>query len=126
MVNYSSFDYLNYEARHKKPVASQSEGVDDESRLHQQIMDYCDAQWPRWKYIRCRMDKRSTIAKGAQDFTIFAPGRVLCVECKARNEKPTSDQQIWHKEMEMVGHSVYVVLSFDDFKSTLRDLNLEK
>ena len=126
MVNYSSLDYLNYEARHNKPAALSSEGIDNESKLHQQIMDFCDAQWPRWKYIRCRMDKRSTIAKGAQDFTIFAPGRVLCVECKARNEKPTKDQQIWHKEMEMVGHAVYVVWSFDDFKSTLRDLNLEK
>ena len=97
------------------------EPVDLESKLHQQIIDYCDAQWPRWKYIRARMDKRSTIGNGVHDFTIFAPGRVICVECKARNEKLRDDQQIWKKELEMLGIEVHVVRNLEEFLKVASD-----
>lgn len=111
--------------RAKSDHFEDAEPVDLESKLHQQIRDFCDTRWPRWKFIRCRMDKKSTIAKGAQDFTIFGPeGKTILIECKARNEKPDDDQLAWHKELEMAGHHVHTVWSFDGFLSVLRDLNL--
>ena len=96
------------------------EPIDLESKLHGQIINHCDAQWPPWKYIRARMDKRSTIGNGVHDFTIFAPGRVICVECKARNEKLRDDQQIWKKELEMLGIEVHVVRNTEEFLQVVK------
>ena len=93
-----------------------------ESMLHALIREYCKDQWPRWKYIEGRMDRRSTIAVGAQDFTIFMPDKkVLCVECKRKGCKPDKEQLSWHKEMSMLGHTVYVVHDMAEFLSILRD-----
>ena len=92
------------------------EGVSQERKLHDQIMWHCDNQWPRWKYIHARMDKRSTIAVGAPDFVIFLPvSRTLCVECKKKGAKPTTEQLGWHKEMQMLGHKVHVISSIESF-----------
>jgi hypothetical protein len=92
------------------------DAVERESKLHDVIIDWANRQWPRVKFIRARMDKRSTIAIGSQDFTLFLPkGRTLCVELKAKGGKPTREQLIWHKEMEMLGHKVHVVYCFDEF-----------
>ena len=91
-----------------------------EGDLHDKIIEHCNRQFPRWKYIHSRMDKRSTIAVGAQDFTIFMPdGKILCIECKAKGGKLDDDQLIWRKEMEMLGHTVNVVWSFDEFLKLL-------
>ena len=87
-----------------------------EYTLHDQIIFHCDTQWPRWKYIRARPDQKSTIAKGAQDFTIFLPGgKTAKIEVKAKDGKPSDDQQIWAAEMKMLGHEVHIVRSFDEF-----------
>lgn len=95
-------------------------GVQHERVLHKSIMAYCDSQWPKWKMIHARMDKRPTIAEGAQDFTIFMPdSKVLCVECKARKEKPTPEQLAWATEMQMLGHTVHVVRSMDEFMTAI-------
>lgn len=109
-------ELLLREARNNPPAKLPAGDTGPESGIHQKIMDYCNGQWPPWLYIRARMDKRSTIAPGAQDFTIFAPGsRVLCVECKRTGEKLSTDQLIWHKQMEMLGHQVHTVTGFDQF-----------
>lgn len=93
-----------------------AEKVRRELDLHKQIMDYCDAQWPRWKYIRARSDLPSTIAVGAHDFTIFAPGgRTILIECKRGDGKLSSDQLAWAKELSLLGHQVEVVRSFEEF-----------
>ena len=85
--------------------------------LHQQIIDWCGKQWPRWKYRYSRPDKKTTEEIGVEDFTIFAPaGQVIHVECKARTEKPSEAQLIWAKELEMLGHKVYFVWSFVEFE----------
>lgn len=100
----------------KRKTVAPNEPVERESDLHDEIIQHCNSQWPRWKFIRGRMDKRSTIAIGAQDFTIFLPGgRLLCVECKRRGAKPTTEQLAWHKEMELLGHRVYVIQSVKEF-----------
>jgi len=119
-------DLISYEAKRRSQEAvkraaamageTMCEAVPLEMPLHKRIMEHCDQQWPRWKYIRAASHRKSTIAEGCQDFTIFMPaGRTLCVECKARNEKPDKAQQAWHREMEMLGHNVHVVRNMDEF-----------
>ena len=103
---------------------SNGDPVELESKLHDKIIAYCDSKWPRWKYIRARMDKKSTMQVGCHDFTIFARfnsfgTRVFLIECKARDEKPTSDQLIWHKEMQMLGFDVQVVRNYDEFLTSV-------
>lgn len=135
MSQFSSSWLANYEARQQPVIRNgPAEPEQLESTLHDKIMAYCDARWPRWKYIRCRMDRRSTIAVGAQDFTIFGQietqwadgpvrvkeSKVWCVECKARNEKPDPEQLAWHKEMEMLGHKVHVVRSMEEFLEVIK------
>lgn len=97
------------------------EAVEREIPLHNEIMKWLDSQYPRWRYIRARSDRESTIAVGAQDFTIFAPvGRTICIECKAKGGKLSTDQRTWHKEMEMLGHTVHTVWSFEEFLQKTR------
>lgn len=87
-----------------------------EKALHRQIMDYCDAQWPRWKYRHARMDRATTEEKGVEDFTIFMPhNRTLHVECKQPGQKLTSEQQCWAKEMELLEHPVECIFSYQEF-----------
>jgi hypothetical protein len=113
------------------PMTAPRHGIDDlppnpspkallERHLHEDIIRHCNQQWPRWKYIHARMDQKSTIQEGAQDFTIFMPGnRTLCVECKRPGEKPTAEQRAWAKEMEMLGHTVHVITTMEQFKALL-------
>ncbi len=92
-----------------------------ESDLHGKIKEHCQAQWPRWKAVSARMDKKSTLPVGCQDFTIFADkGRVFCFECKAKGKKPDADQLIWHKEMAMLGHKVHIIWTFEEFKEIVK------
>ena len=87
-----------------------------EGSLHEEIQRYCDSNFPPWKVIHARMDKKSTIPNGAQDFTIFMPqGQVLCVECKSGTGKLSPEQLIWSKELAMLGHTVHVVRSMEEF-----------
>lgn len=117
-------EYLILEARQaakSNKIAGSKTDETKESAIHVQIMDFCNQQWPRWKFLRGRMDKRSTIQVGAQDFTIFMPRmKTLCVECKARGKKRSAEQAIWAKEMAMIEHPVHLVYSFDDFLKLLK------
>jgi hypothetical protein len=116
--------FLDMQRRVSKPtpaIGREIKGkIERELKLHDDIIRYCNAQWPRWKYIHARTDQRPTIAVGCQDFTIFAPGRVLCIECKRADGKPDHDQLIWHKEMEMLGHTVHIVRSLSEFLEVAR------
>jgi len=92
-----------------------------ESALHLRIMEFCDSKWPRWKYLHARMDRRSTIAVGAQDFTVFLPaGKTVLIECKRKGEKRSVDQSAWAMEMERIGHKVHLVTSMDEFLDVLK------
>lgn len=89
--------------------------------LHDDIIKHCLSQHPRWKYIHANPAARSTIAKGASDFTVFLPGgRTVCVECKSKTGKLSPDQLAWKLEMEMIGHTVHVVRSLDEFIEVCR------
>jgi len=84
--------------------------------LHQQIINHCNAQWPRWKFLHSRTDRKSTVEVGSHDFTIFLPkGRVLCLECKAKGGKLSSEQLGWIHEMKTLDHPVWTIYSFAEF-----------
>jgi hypothetical protein len=86
--------------------------------LQERILDFCAAQWPKWKVIRARPDQPSTIAKGCHDLTVFLPGRhTLLVECKANAEKLSPYQLIWKHELGMLDHDVPIVRSLEQFKA---------
>lgn len=90
--------------------------VDRERDLHDKVAAWCDSQHPRVKYITARTDQKSTIAVGCQDYTIFLPGgRTACFELKAKGGKLSPEQLSWHKEMEMLGHKVQTVWSYEEF-----------
>ncbi len=90
--------------------------------IQAQIRKWCDSQWPKWKVIQARSDQRSTIALGAQDCTIFAPGsRVFCIEVKAKGKKLRPEQMAWKVEMEMLGHTVQVVHSLEEFLELVKE-----
>jgi len=115
--------YLEHEARlaarKPKPV-SKGKPVDRESDLHESIMSYCNSQWPRWKFRHARMDRATTETLGTEDFTIFLPRNItLHFECKKKGGKLTDDQQIWRKELSMLGHEVHVIQSFEDFLNVI-------
>lgn len=87
-----------------------------ESKLHQQIMDHCDQQWPRWKYIHSRTDKRTTNERGVPDFFIALPNtKGMFVECKRPGEKLTADQLRWYAELKKLGWTVHIVTNLQAF-----------
>lgn len=97
-------------------LTEEAGGVANELDLHNEIIKHCCAQFPQWKYIHANPTVKSTIQVGAQDFTIFLPGRrTLCIECKSKDGKVDPDQRIWHKEMQMLGHDVHVIRSMEEF-----------
>jgi hypothetical protein len=106
-------------ARRVKLRQGESEPAERETGptgLHRQIEDWCRQQWPPWKVLKARTDKRSTLPVGAHDMTIYADhGRVFNVECKAKAGKWSKDQRVWATELRVLGHVVYGVQSLDEF-----------
>ena len=97
-------------------VERQAEREVGKGGLQEQILAHCRAQWPKWKVIQSRSDQRSAIAVGAHDMTIYLPkGAVLNIECKAKGKKQSKEQLSWAKELEMLGHFVYVVRDLNFF-----------
>lgn len=91
-----------------------------EKDLHQDIMDYCDAQWPRWKYEHSRIDKPTRTEIGSPDFWILLPHRqLLLVECKRANQKPSPAQLAWHAEAAKLGYTVHVVHNMAEFSAAV-------
>lgn len=124
MVSFTQSEYLAHESRVKKRTwVSEKEpvGVELESTLHTKIIDHCNAQWPRWKAVYARMDKKSTLPEGCHDLTIFAKFP-LCflVEAKARSEKPSIAQRDWIHEMKMLGWTVHVIRNYEQFLEIVR------
>jgi hypothetical protein len=124
-MGISNAEFLALQARvagnfKQPPPAPSQDAVPVEIPLHKDIIKFCDSQRPRWKYIHARTDRESTIAEGAQDFTIFMPGaRVLCVECKSKTGKLDPAQVVWAHEMRTNGFTVEVVRSMADFMAVI-------
>ena len=126
MPNITRQQYLDHEARvaKGKPKTAPPNAAARETGkggLHEQIINWCDSQWPRVKYIHSRTDQKSTVAVGSHDFTLFLHGgTTLCVECKAKGGKLSTEQRIWIHEMALKGHMVHVVFSMEEFKELVK------
>ncbi len=117
---WTQTDYAQYLDRRKKPDACATTGVTEELPLHAKIIAHCNAQWPRWKYLHANPAAKSTIQKGAQDFTIFLPhSRTVCIEVKTLTGKQSPEQLQWAAEMKILGHEVYVIRGFDEFLAVM-------
>lgn len=104
--DFTSAWLANRLAKQAKPSAETgrviAKAVESEFKLHQAIMAYCDSQWPKWVYVHSRMDDATTQECGVADFIIFAPHKVLCIECKAKYKKQSDDQRVWETRVNAV------------------------
>lgn len=111
----------SFSRRKREEAKVPADAPDLESKLRDDIDQYCKNQWPHWVLIVARTDKRSTIAGGAHDITLFADrGRVFCFELKSRTGKLTIDQIGWSKRMELLGHKVKVIRSMSEFLEAVK------
>ena len=120
MVTFSHSDFLNYEAKTTKAFKkSNPEAASRETGkggLQQKIMDWCDAQWPKWVYDFPRTDLKSTLPLGRHDATIWGPfPRCYLIETKAKGGKLSEDQRIWITRMKAIKWEVRVIFSIEDF-----------
>ncbi len=92
----------------------------DESQLRgaqrQEIKEQnCFARWldlHEWLYLRPRSDKKSTIRRGAADFSIYGRGDTLFIEFKATPGcKQSQDQIEFEQAVVGAGHTYRVVYS---------------
>lgn len=91
--------------------------------LHEQIMDYCDARWPKWVYVHSRTDQPSSVSVGLPDFVIALPnGKTLWLECKAKGGKLTTEQLAWKLKLEMLKQHYACVYSFQEFVETVNQM----
>lgn len=100
-------------------IVRAGEAVERESTLHNDIIAHCRSQG--WLYIHSWMDKRATNQKGTPDFIIFMPaGKVLCVECKAKGGKQTSEQQAMEAYLRKLGHAYALVFNMEEFHAAIQ------
>lgn len=113
-MSITRFQLEQMQARLNRPGTGP---VPPEKELHREIMDYCNAQWPRWKYVHSRMDRATTRDQtGVSDFVIaLSQCRTLYVEAKRPGEKVSPAQRDWHAEMARLGHTVHVVHDLCEF-----------
>lgn len=88
-----------------------------EIKLHRDIMEHCQAQWPTWIYIYHDPTKRTHATEGAPDFVIYSEFGVLSVECKTKNGKRSQAQLIFAAVAGKCGHTIEIVRSMDDFRA---------
>lgn len=88
--------------------------------LQQQIIDWCDSQWPKWVYDFPRTDKRSTVPIGRHDATIWGPyPKCFVIEAKAKGKKRTVEQNNWAARLRLLGWEVKEVYSLEEFKQAV-------
>lgn len=121
MSNITLFQFQQMQARLARPVETTAPLLEKE--LHQDIIDHCDKQWPRWKYVHSRTDKPTRNTLGVPDFVIALPlGRTLYVEAKRPGQKPSLAQSAWHAEMLKLKHYVHVVHDMQEFLSAVEQV----
>jgi len=94
--------------------APPSVGIDRESDLHADVES--ELIHRGWLYFHGSMARKTYRTAGEPDFIICAPGgRLIMVECKARNEKQETAQLGVALHAERLGHKVWVVRNFREF-----------
>jgi len=128
-------EWLAYEARRTSgnPQAdSMSKSAERESKLHEQILDYCRQRG--WYVVHSRMDRPTTNQVGCPDFIIVTSSRfelhqrgdgggfsrlesgaVHFIEAKTRDGKLTEAQRNAKAWLEKLGRQYHVVRSLDEF-----------
>lgn len=110
-------EWLAYEARRHKPAVN-SDGVDDESDLHNEIIRHCKDRG--WIYFHGSMATKTHRTKGEPDFTIWADaGRKYAFECKSKAGKLSTDQLALIAQAEKLGHTIHVISSYEQFIARL-------
>lgn len=108
-------EFAAYEARRNR-VATNSDGVDDESALHRAILDECGRRG--WIVFHGSMAHRTYRTPGEPDFVILADGgATILVECKSKRGKLSVEQSAviaWAKKLD---HTIHVVRSFAEFNA---------
>lgn len=88
--------------------------VERESDLHDQIFSECRKR--QWIAFHGSMAERTHRTEGEPDFLILCPGgKQLLVEAKSRKGKLSPAQQAIKHHAGMLGHTVHVVRSFEEF-----------
>lgn len=111
----SQFTTAWYQAQlAKKAQNPTGPGVEDESDLHDQIIDECRRRG--WPCLHGSMAARTRRTLGEPDFILLADkGRVLFVECKSRGGKLSVEQLGFKIQAELRGHVIHIVRSFEEF-----------
>lgn len=102
-------------------VSGVAVGDDEESKLHQQIEDYCKQR--RWYYVHSRMDRATTTALGVPDFIIAAENQTHWIEAKGPKTKVTREQEGTMHWLQSLGHNADIVRSFPEFLSVIHREN---
>lgn len=98
-----------------KPMVTLEPPVEDENKLHNEIIEFCDAN--AWPYLHGAMSMRTHRTEGEPDFTILAPeGRSIMVECKTKTGKLTPTQRQFAAFARRNGHPVYLVRNMEQFR----------
>lgn len=90
-----------------------SDAVEMESDLRDDLEALCKSRG--WLYIRARSDKRSTIAVGWPDFSIFMEhGKSCFLELKRKGGKATTEQLATIAHLKKLGHVAEIVQSMSE------------
>lgn len=93
-------------------------GCDKESELHEQIFAECRRRG--WIALHGAMSERTHRSEGEADFSIMASmGRRFDIECKTRSGKLSPAQTAMIHHAEMLGHTIHVVRSFQEFLNVI-------
>ena len=116
MPRMSQSEYVAFLARsqhREKADASGAVPVEEESTLHDQILDECKKRG--WLAFHGSMAHRTFRTPGEPDFIILANGRIFFVECKTRAGKLSIAQSAMIAHAAKLGHTIHVVRSFREF-----------
>jgi hypothetical protein len=112
--NWTAADVAAFNAKVAQCPEVPVPGCDDESQLHNQILLECRRRG--WIALHGSMAHRARRTPGEWDFVILADGgRTFYIEAKTRTGKQSTDQLALHHWARKLGHSPYVVRSFDEF-----------
>lgn len=118
MPRMTHAEWLAYEQRRSKVVVN-SDGVDDETELHNAILEECKTRG--WLPFHGSMAHRTYRTEGEPDFIIFADcGRVVAIECKRRRGKLSTAQLGIIAWAEKLGHKIHVITSIEEFREIVK------
>jgi hypothetical protein len=118
MASFTQSEYNAFLARQMRPVETRREGVTDEGKLHDEILNECRRRG--WIAFHSRMDVPQTANVGTPDFVILADqGRAILIEAKSITGKLSTAQAAINAWASKLGHRVHVVRSLADFMEVL-------